>query len=215
MGSHVIKQLQVLIGKPILLWSVEAFLEETEVDHILISYPPNGYSEDFLALISHHAHRVKLVEGGETRYRSVRNGFEAISFESEKDVVLVHDAARPLASPGLIERVRQAAELHGAAVPVLPVQETLKEVHGNNIVGTFPREQLFFSQTPQGFTRRVLESAYRMIDSEPEELITDEAMLVEMAGFPVFAVPGEKRNIKITRPEDLELAEFYLNMEQE
>lgn len=145
-----------------------------------------------------------LVAGGERRRDSVARGLAAI--EEELAVVLVHDAARPLVSGALIRRVLQAAASSGAAVPALPVTDTIKRVEGDRVVETPARAGLVAVQTPQGFRLPLLR---RALAASPADA-TDEAALVEALGEPVRTVPGDPKNLKITTPLDLLLAECLL-----
>jgi len=150
---------------------------------------------------------IDFVRGGETRQASTGAGLEAAAGAS---LVLVHDGVRPFITPELIRRVLSGAAEHGAAVPLLPVQETLKKVGPEGrVLGTAPRGEFALAQTPQGFRREILEAALNRAGSEGYEG-TDEAELVERLGRPVARVEGLRENIKITTPEDFLLAEVLL-----
>jgi 2-C-methyl-D-erythritol 4-phosphate cytidylyltransferase/2-C-methyl-D-erythritol 2,4-cyclodiphosphate synthase len=142
-----------------------------------------------------------IVYGGETRRHSVENALAVLP--KGADVLLVHDAARPFASLKMAREVLRMARETGAAVPALPVTDTLKKGRDGLVAGTQPRESLYAVQTPQGFSREVLERAYK----ECADALTDDAGLVERLGLPVAIVPGSRRNIKITLPEDFAMAE--------
>lgn len=162
---------------------------------------------------------VAVVTGGPTRAESVHNGLDALPPEIE--IVLVHDAARPLVSASLIESVIQASIRVGAAVPGLPLSDTVKRVDGDGLVqATIPRTAevngvslsgLTSVQTPQGARLSVLREAYARYDAAQQGEPTDEASLIEAAGGPVAVVPGDPANMKITRPEDIALAERLLS----
>jgi 2-C-methyl-D-erythritol 4-phosphate cytidylyltransferase / 2-C-methyl-D-erythritol 2,4-cyclodiphosphate synthase len=126
------------------------------------------------------------------------------------DVVLIHDGARPLAPPALVERVAVAAARHGAAIPVLPVAETLKRVEGDRIVATVDRAGLAASQTPQGFRRGLLRAAYERMPPSGATEWTDEGALLEACRIPVHVVPGDPINLKVTLPDDLVRAEALI-----
>ncbi len=132
---------------------------------------------------------------------------------AEDDVVLVHDAARPLIDPATIDRTIDAVVEHGAAIVGLPAVDTIKQVertaHGAIVTATIPRERIVQAQTPQGARCGLLRRAFAEADAD-EFAGTDEASLLERAGIEVAVVPGSPRNFKITQPGDLELAEFYL-----
>jgi 2-C-methyl-D-erythritol 4-phosphate cytidylyltransferase / 2-C-methyl-D-erythritol 2,4-cyclodiphosphate synthase len=126
-------------------------------------------------------------------------------------VILVHDAARPLASPALIRAVAEAAALHGAAIPVLPVPETLKRLDGDLIAATVDRTDVVAAQTPQGVRRSLLESAYAQYPPDGPETWTDEASLLEACRIPVHTINGETSNLKVTVPVDLQRARAMLD----
>jgi 2-C-methyl-D-erythritol 4-phosphate cytidylyltransferase len=146
----------------------------------------------------------KTVVGGATRAESVRAGLEVVP--DAADVVVVHDAVRPLASVSLFRAVVDAVRGGAAgAIPVVPVADTLKKVSGDVVQSTIDREDLVTVQTPQAFAASALRAAHRGRGEA-----TDDAGLLEEGGVAVRTVPGDARNVKITRPEDLELAELYL-----
>jgi len=150
--------------------------------------------------------RIIPVTGGERRQDSVARGLEALS--DDIDIVLIHDAARPFASPDLTERVIAAAREHGAVVPVISVPDTVKRVLDDAVTETLDRSALGLAQTPQGFRREIIERAYRELEGAD---VTDDARAVERTGRPVAVVPGEAGNFKITTPVDLELASVVAN----
>jgi len=156
--------------------------------------------------------RVHVVEGGDTRQESVVHALDALTAEPD-DIVLVHDAVRPLIDTATIERTIDAVVEHGAAIVALPAVDTIKQVertaHGAIITSTIPREFIVQAQTPQGFRFGLLQKA--MHDATADGFVgTDEASVVERAGLPVAVVHGSQVNLKITQAGDLELAEFYL-----
>jgi len=158
------------------------------------------------------AGRVHVVEGGEKRQESVEHALSAATAEDD-DIVLVHDAVRPLIDAATIDRTIDAVAEHGAAIVGLPAVDTIKQVertaHGAVITATIPREFIVMAQTPQGFRYGLLKQAFA--EATADGFVgTDEASLVERAGHPVAVVPGSQVNLKITQPGDLELAEFYL-----
>jgi 2-C-methyl-D-erythritol 4-phosphate cytidylyltransferase len=156
--------------------------------------------------------RVHVVEGGDSRQESVVHALNALSAEPD-DIVLVHDAVRPLIDTATIERTIDAVAEHGAAIVALPAVDTIKQVertaHGAIITSTIPREFIVQAQTPQGFRFGLLQKA--MSEAVEDGFVgTDEASVVERAGIPVAVVHGSQVNLKITQPGDIELAEFYL-----
>lgn len=201
-GGDQKKQYLLLHGKEILFHVTETFLSLGLFEKIVVSLPPADY-HDYLSRLDHL--RIGAVQGGETRAESVYNGFCHLSLKDD-DVVLVHDAVRPLVSRRLIESVLKKIESCDAVVPVLPVSDTLKEVRKGVVVCTADRQKFHIVQTPQGFKAGVLKRAYQQFDKNA----TDEAMLVESLGETVYTVPGERENIKITTPLDFKLAEVFL-----
>jgi len=156
---------------------------------------------------------VAIVPGGARRQDSVAAGLAALDRARPADdqrVVLIHDGARPIVSAELVDRVARAAVRYGAAIPVLPVAETVKRVAGEVVVGTVDRTDLAAAQTPQGFRRGVLRAAYAERDPSGPEEWTDEAALCESCTIEVHVVPGEPSNLKVTLPADLDRAEAYL-----
>ncbi len=158
-----------------------------------------------------------MVEGGEHRQDSVASALASTPADPE-DIVLVHDAVRPFVTPEIIRHVIEAAHLHGAAIAGWPAVDTVKQVErtadGALIKATIPRASIVMAQTPQGFRFNILKKAFD--DAVADGFLgTDEASLIERAGLPVVVVMGSPRNIKITTPADMELAEFYLQHEDE
>lgn len=203
LGPGSPKALRPLAGRSLLFHAVERLRAAAAIETIVVAVPP-GCEESVAAELS-----VLTVTGGATRQDSVRAALEALP--PEVDIVLVHDAARPLAPVSLIEAV--AAAVRGGApavVPGLPVDDTVKRVDSSGLVlDTPPRHFLRAIQTPQGFTRELLERAHRL--QAPEA--TDDAGLVELLGEPVLVIPGSPDAFKITRLADLARAEAMLTVE--
>jgi 2-C-methyl-D-erythritol 4-phosphate cytidylyltransferase len=207
------KQFLSLDGIPILVHSLRAFAAVARVTAIVVAVRKTEM-ERVQAQVAEYGFsgRVQVVQGGDNRQESVAHALAAIAAGPD-DVVLVHDAVRPLIDPATIDRTIDAAIEHGAAIVGMPAVDTIKQVertaHGALITSTIPREFVVLAQTPQGFRYGVLQSAFA--EATADGFIgTDEASLVERAGFPVAVVPGSQVNLKITQPGDLELAEFYL-----
>jgi 2-C-methyl-D-erythritol 4-phosphate cytidylyltransferase len=207
------KQFLSLDGMPILIHSLRAFAAVGRVKAIYVAVRKTEM-ERVEAQVAEFGFlgRVHVVEGGDTRQESVVHALDALTAEPE-DIVLVHDAVRPLIDTATIERTIDAVVEHGAAIVALPAVDTIKQVertaHGAIITSTIPREFIVQAQTPQGFRFELLEKA--MKDAIEDGFVgTDEASVVERAGFPVAVVHGSQVNLKITQPGDLELAEFYL-----
>ena len=211
------KQFAEISGVPILILTLRKIAVVEPVKEIYVALP-KGEAEQFRSRLEKEsfAKRVHLVEGGENRQQSVANALAQVKAETE-DVVLVHDAVRPFVDAEIIRNVIAAAQKHGAAVAGVPAVDTVKQVErtaeGAIVTATIPRERVVQAQTPQGFRFEVIRKAFdeALADSFTG---TDEASLVERAGHEVAVVMGSARNIKITTPADLELAEFYLSLER-
>jgi 2-C-methyl-D-erythritol 4-phosphate cytidylyltransferase len=213
-ASSAPKQFLELGGVPILLHSLRAFLAVPQVTGIYVAVREPEQPR-VSALLSEHkiSDRVHVVSGGDTRQESVANALAALPSTAENDIVLVHDAVRPLIDPQTIERTVAAIEHHGAAIVGTPAVDTIKQVErtsdGALITATIPRELIVHAQTPQGAKVPLMRRAFS--EAEADEFVgTDEASLLERANIPVYVVPGSSRNLKVTQPGDLEIAEFYL-----
>ncbi len=207
------KQFMELAGVPILIHSLRAFAAVERVAAIYVAVRENEMAR-VRAQVEEYGFsgKVHVVEGGDTRQESVAHALAAIAAAPE-DIVLVHDAVRPLIDAATIERTIDAVEKQGAAIVGLPAVDTIKQVertaHGALITSTIPREFVVLAQTPQGFRFEILDRAFR--EATADGFVgTDEASVVERAGLPVAVVPGSQVNLKITQQGDLELAEFYL-----
>jgi 2-C-methyl-D-erythritol 4-phosphate cytidylyltransferase / 2-C-methyl-D-erythritol 2,4-cyclodiphosphate synthase len=207
MGGDVPKQFLLLAGRPILDRTVSALAACPHIEGIVLALPPAAPAA-VKAAYRDAGKVMMVVDGGDERQDSVRNALAAVPFDAE--VVLVHDAVRPFVSPDLLERCVERAAEHGAVVPVVPVRDTLKDWDGDSgSLVTRDRSVLLRAQTPQAFRAGILREAYERAAAE-RRTGTDDAALVEAAGFPVVPIPGEEGNIKITVPEDLRMAEGLL-----
>lgn len=196
------KQFALLEGRPLVEWSCAEFQVHPRVEDIILVLPDSAGGEEYKRRFPKI---LDVVRGGPRRQDSVTAGFSRLR-AGETKIVLVHDGARPLVSAGLIDRVLEAAERTGAAVPVVFSEDTLKDVEGGRVVRTVDRGRVGRAQTPQGFRYELLDRA--LAEARRDEIYgTDEAFLVERLGAPVEAVPGEPENIKITTPLDLAAAE--------
>jgi len=192
-----------LAGQPILLWSFRALLASPSISDVVV-VASRADRERVTALLAGEPRLRAICQGGAERCDSVRNALAHVAESAE--YVAVHDAARPAASPALIERVIAAARAHRAAAPALPVTDTLKHsLDGTQTLATQDRREFFTVQTPQVFERELLVSAYEQARASGFAG-TDDASFVERTGVPVRLVPGDAENLKITHPEDLERA---------
>lgn len=213
---HLSKQFTELAGTPILIHTLRRFAAVDEVTEIWIALRESEI-EGFRDQLQKESGgvrqtRIELVAGGEHRQQSVEHALNAIAAASD-DIVLVHDAVRPLVSREIIHDVIEAARKYGAAIAGLPAVDTVKQVErtaeGAIIKATIPRAGVVLAQTPQGFRYDVLKKVFDEATADGFTG-TDEASLAERAGHEVAVVMGSPRNIKITSPGDMELAEFYL-----
>jgi 2-C-methyl-D-erythritol 4-phosphate cytidylyltransferase len=210
------KQFTELGGTPILVHTLRQFAAVDAVSEIWIALRENEIA-GFQARLQSEAKdvlkkRVEFVVGGEHRQQSVEHALKAVSAAAD-DIVLVHDAVRPFVTADIIQEVIAGAEKYGAAIAGLPAVDTVKQVErtseGAVIKATIPRAGIVMAQTPQGFRYSVIKKAFDEASADGF-LGTDEASLVERSGHEVAVVMGSPRNIKITTPADMELAEFYL-----
>jgi 2-C-methyl-D-erythritol 4-phosphate cytidylyltransferase len=210
------KQFTELGGAPILIHTVRRFAALQEVNEIWIALRENEIA-GFRQRLSREAGEVRkknieLVVGGEHRQQSVEHALNAVSAAAD-DIVLVHDAVRPLVTQDIIHEVIAAAKKYGAAIAAVPAIDTVKQVErtaeGAIIKSTIPRASVVMAQTPQGFRYGVIKKAFDQAAADGFTG-TDEASLVERSGLEVAVVMGSSKNLKITTPADLELAEFYL-----
>lgn len=202
-GAAEPKQYLPLLGRPVIRHAAEALLRGGLVRRIL---PVVAAGEEArVAALLDGLPALPPVAGGTTRAESVRAGLEALAADPP-DLVLVHDAARPVIPESTIAALRDALAEAPGAIPAQPVSDTLKRGAGGRIIETVPREGLFRAQTPQGFRFGDLLAAHRTGDGGA----TDDAALLEAAGLPVALVPGAETNIKITWPEDLARVEAHL-----
>jgi 2-C-methyl-D-erythritol 4-phosphate cytidylyltransferase len=207
------KQFAELGGTPILIHTLRKFANHPAVSGIHVALRKNEI-DSFRARLEDETfqQQIELLEGGEHRQESVANAMAALSAAPE-DIVLVHDAVRPFVTEEIIQQVIEAAQKYGAAIAGMPASDTVKQVErtadGALITATVPRERVVMAQTPQGFRYDVLKKAFD--EASADGFVgTDEASLVERSGHEVAVVMGSTRNIKITTPADLKLAEFYL-----
>jgi 2-C-methyl-D-erythritol 4-phosphate cytidylyltransferase len=208
------KQFLSLAGAPILLHSLRAFLAVPRISAIYVAVRKSEQPR-VAQLIAEHSlgGKVNVVTGGDSRQDSVANALAALPSTSDDDIVLVHDAVRPLIDSATIDRIIDTIEKHGAAIVGMPAVDTIKQVErtadGALITSTIPRERVVHAQTPQGARVPLMRQAFA--EAAADEFVgTDESSLLERANIPVYVVPGSSRNFKVTQPGDLEVAEFYL-----
>jgi 2-C-methyl-D-erythritol 4-phosphate cytidylyltransferase len=198
LGTAVPKAFAILAGRPMVLWSIAALEEVGAIAEIVVALPPGVDAPEGTIGVA----------GGTQRSHSVQ---AALAAARADDVVLVHDAARPLLTPALVEDCLAAIADGGcdAAIAAAPVTDTVKECDGETVVRTLDRSRLWAVQTPQAFRREALERALDQ-DDEIVGAATDDAALVEALGGTVRLVPAPRENLKITTPFDLRVAELLL-----
>lgn len=211
LGPGEPKALRELAGQPLLVHAVRVLAEARSVDVIVVAAPEGEESRVQRMLVPVvGSTELRVVVGGATRQRSVTLALQALP--DDVDVVLVHDAARPLVPDEMVDAVTAAVRAGAdAVVPAVPVTDTIKQVDpAGRVEATVDRSQLRAAQTPQGFARIVLESAHRDAAEQGLEDASDDAGLVEHSGRPVLVIPGSEDGFKVTRPIDLVLAEAVL-----
>jgi 2-C-methyl-D-erythritol 4-phosphate cytidylyltransferase len=199
------KQFIPLADKAVLEWCLELFEKHIQVAKIILVLMSDVQKKEYKERYRKITH---VVTGGEHRQDSVFAGFNQID-PSETDYVLIHDGVRPLVSHELVNRVINATKRSGAAIPVIPVEDTVKLIEGDKIMDTLDRTKIRRVQTPQGFSYQVLKTALSRARDE-EYFGTDEATLVERMGGEVALVEGDPKNIKITTPDDLRIVEALI-----
>ena len=209
-GATIAKQLALLAGQPVLQRSVTAFLRHEQINDLVVALP-SSLAVDLPAYLRGAPKPITVVDGGERRQDSVANALSRVS--DAADIVVIHDAVRPLVSADVITRTIAAAAAHGAAIAAVRATDTVKRGDERGYVrDTLPRGQIFLAQTPQAFRPSVLREA--LASAAGEEDATDEATLVERAGHQVHLVQGDPRNLKITTPDDLDMAERLIGGNQ-
>lgn len=211
-GSNVPKQFLEICGRAVIIHTLERFENCASIDQIFLVLSSDE-TEDFQKKLERYNFKkiVKIVAGGSTRAESVLNGLKAVGAENG-DIIAVHDGARPLVSAEEIEWTIERASETGAACLTAKVTDTIKEVSGEQIIGTVERSKLRRALTPQCFKFEILQKAFAPENFDASA--TDECFLVEKAGFTVTFVDGSARNIKITMPEDFAVAEILLGHSQ-
>jgi 2-C-methyl-D-erythritol 4-phosphate cytidylyltransferase len=204
-GSQELKQFRWVAGKPMLLHSIQIFQARADVAMVVCVLPREHVGDPPPWIFQSDSERLLLSVGGRERSESVANGLEDLP--SECEIVVIHDAARPLVTSETIGRVIDEARQGNGAVAALPVIDTLKRVESNGkVVETVDRFGLWRAQTPQAFPRKVIERAHREA-READRIATDDAALCEQIGLPVVVVRGSERAQKITEENDFALVE--------
>ena len=207
MGSDIPKQFLPVGGMPVLMRTILAFRNFNAEMEVILVLPKHQqeYWKELCGKFSFNE-RYLIADGGETRFHSVKNGLQLVPGDTD-GVVGVHDGVRPFPSIETIRRVYEEAERSGAAVPVVPVVDTLRHITNGNGSETVPRSEYRIVQTPQTFDIKLLKEAYRQ---EYSNSFTDDASVVEHSGHDIALVDGNRENIKITTPFDLSVAQSII-----
>ncbi len=208
MGAEINKQYLLLAGKPIVAHTLQVFEDAPFVYDIYVIVPEAEipYCREQVVERYGFAKVRGIVAGGAERQNSVMNGLKAVSDAGDDDVVLIHDGVRPFVTPQILKHAVDTARERDGALVAVPVKDTVKVVADGKVTATPMRETLWLAQTPQAFRYSVIMAAHEIAEAE-RYLGTDDASLVEWLGKEVHIVIGDYRNIKITTPEDLVLAE--------
>lgn len=210
MGTKVHKQYLLMGGKPVLYYSLRAFEDSRRIDEIILVC--GAGEEDYCRKEIVEKYGIskvrKIISGGAERYDSVWNGLQ----ETKKGYVYIHDGARPFVDEEMIERAYECVSEYHACVAGMPSKDTVKIADSDNVVTATPdRSSVWIVQTPQVFDTELIRKAYSLLMEKEEINVTDDAMAAEqMLGSPVRLFYGSYENIKITTPEDLEIAEVFL-----
>lgn len=205
-GNDMPKQFLPLLGKPLLFHSLNAFLRaQPGIDITLVLPQEHIASWESLRKTYRFNAKIRILAGGEERFHSVQNGLKSIV--AKNGTVAIHDAARPLVSEELIKHCFAAAAEKGSAIPVIPVRESIRQLHSDGSHRIVDRTEFRLVQTPQCFSLTELKEAY---NCEYSAAFTDDASVMEAAGFPLHLVQGEEDNIKMTYSSDLIFAEIIL-----
>ena len=210
-GADVSKTYLSIAGRPLVLRALDRMFAAKSIEEVILVVGENEL-ERCSAMLRRDAALVNrpwvLQSGGSTRQQSARRGLEKV--DAVADIIVIHDGARPFVSAALIDRLVEAAAEKGAAVAGLPVRDTIKVVASDGRIQSTPeRRSLWEVQTPQVFKRELIIAAHVAAAIKGVEA-TDDAMVVEQFGKPVFVLEGERSNIKITLPEDIWLAEMMI-----
>jgi 2-C-methyl-D-erythritol 4-phosphate cytidylyltransferase len=220
MGAETPKQFLELDGVPIVMLSLRRIASCDLVTEIIVATRGDGIAKlEEKISAEKFLQKVRVVRGGDSRQESVAAALKEVAADTE--LVLVHDAVRPFVTREQVTRVIEEARRHHAAILGIPAMDTVKEVKRGSlpedvalITATIPRERIVLAQTPQVFATKLLKDAFARAEAD-QVSASDEAGLVERLGHEVHVVLGSERNIKITKPADMELAKFYLERERE
>ena len=208
MNSSVSKQFLEIEGKPVLMYTFEAFARyDSEIEFVLVLPEDQAGFWEALCEKHHFTYKYKLAFGGKNRFQSVQNGLNLIDGEG---IVFIHDGVRPLVSMQTIQNCYDTTIMQGNALPVVPPSESIRYSFGNENKAV-DRARFFLVQTPQTFKLNEIKAAYQ---SAPHQNFTDDASVLEYSGQNIHLVEGNRENIKITWPQDLIIAQSHLSSQQ-
>lgn len=197
------KQYAKFNNKRLLSHTINAFINHKKINHIIVAIRPEDkrlFQETITEIDHPHAQNIQLVVGGKERQNSVYNALEALQ-EFNPKYVLIHDGVRPFVSHLLINRIIDGLQKHNGVIPVLPITDSIKRVSNGIVAGSVSRSELYVAQTPQGFSYQNILMCHRLVRFSNH---SDDSSVMESYSLPIFTVPGDPKNIKITNEEDLE-----------
>lgn len=211
MGSEVPKQFLLLDEKPILIHTLEVFINFPDKIQIILVLPETSF-EQWKSISNQHDfdHPIILAKGGSSRFESVRNGLEKIN--NPESLVAIHDGVRPLVTEEIIQESYDLAAAHSSAIASMPIKESIRQLLGDSSIAV-DRSKMRSIQTPQTFQTKLITNAFSQFASDQN--FTDDASVAEKAGFPIHLFEGSYQNIKITTPEDLLFAEAILRQKKD
>jgi 2-C-methyl-D-erythritol 4-phosphate cytidylyltransferase len=215
MGGEIPKQFLPVAGKPIIIWTICRVLECREFDGVVVAIHPDWELafREMLKKAEIESDKIILTHGGKERNDSIQNAISAIHGQGgvgDDDVVVIHDAVRPFVTVDILERSISAAAEYGACVATIPAIDTMLKVEDGVVVSVPQRASLYHGQAPDSARILLLERALASLTQDERRTITGTAQILVVKGIPVKAIAGDTRNMKITTPSDMELAEKYL-----
>jgi 2-C-methyl-D-erythritol 4-phosphate cytidylyltransferase len=205
MNSTIPKQFLPIMGKPMLYYSIQAFIKAFENPELVVVVHP-AFKKESLEILSLFNYPITLIDGGETRYHSVQNGIQAIKHAHPKDIVLVHDAARPAINDILLNNLVKSVAEKQITIPVWPIAESIRKKTGPNSSVAVDRNELFSVQTPQAAFYLEYKTGF---DQPYESFFTDEATVLENTNCTTLLIDGLGQNIKVTTADQMELMEQF------
>ena len=215
MGGNIPKQFLSIAGAPIITWTIRRVLECSRFEKVVVAVHPD-WEDGFRRMMADaeiDVEKVLLTHGGKERHDSIANAIAAIHAYNdvgEEDVVVIHDAVRPFVTVDILERSISAASEYGACVATIPAIDTMLKVEEGVVVSVPQRASLYHGQAPDSARILLLERALASLTQDERRTITGTAQILVVKGIPVKAIAGNPRNMKITTPADMELAERYL-----